>query len=120
MTHSPVQLGSALAGLYMCDRFGRLTHLCWLSGGTRTCIHTPVEPLLPQEMTQERVAAALRGATLVYFDGCLTEAALVVARAARAKGIKVLKCPVVLLQLLDMTCTEQIIIRTCWVLQCHE
>ncbi|KAK9822288.1 hypothetical protein WJX74_003194 [Apatococcus lobatus] len=58
--------------------------------GTRTCVHTPSEPLAPEEMTHERVEAALTGASLVYFDGCLTEAALVVARAARAKGIKVL------------------------------
>ena len=60
-------------------------------GGTRTCVHTPSEPLSPKEMTRERVEAALEGATLVYFDGCLTEAALVVAKAARAKGVKVLQ-----------------------------
>ncbi|KAK9822274.1 hypothetical protein WJX74_002061 [Apatococcus lobatus] len=59
-------------------------------GGTRTCIHTPGEPLSQEEMTEEKVEAALAGATLIYFDGRLTEAALVVARAAKAKGIKVL------------------------------
>ena len=46
--------------------------------------------------------AALHGATLVYFDGCLTEAALEVARAARAKGIKVLKCLVIFEQFLQV------------------
>ena len=36
--------------------------------------------------------AVLEGATLVYFDGRLTEAALIVAKAAKAKGMKVLHC----------------------------
>lgn len=59
-------------------------------GGTRTCIHTPGEPLQPEEMTPQLVQNALRGAALVYFDGRLTEAALVLAQAARAAGIPVL------------------------------
>ena len=81
-----------------------LTHVHRVAGGTRTCIHTPIEPLLPQEMTQERIAEALQEATLVYFDGCLTEAALVVARAAKAKGIKVFSLPVILELFLEVSC----------------
>jgi hypothetical protein len=61
-----------------------------LSGGTRTCIHTPGAPMLPEEMTQELITSALQDAALVYFDGRLTEAALLLARAARAAGVAVL------------------------------
>eukprot|EP00775_Hariotina_reticulata_P013293 gene13293-13423_t len=59
-------------------------------GGTRTCIHTPGAAMCPSEMTSELIDAALEGAALVYFDGRLTEAALLLARAARAAGIPVL------------------------------
>ena len=62
-------------------------------------------------MTAERVDAALEGATLVYFDGRLTEAALIVARAAKAKGIKVLYCSAVIaigkfISLICLSCSE--------------
>jgi len=60
------------------------------AGGTRTCIHTPGANLEPSELTPARVGELLSGAALAYFDGRLTEAALVVARAARAAGVPVL------------------------------
>lgn len=60
------------------------------AGGTRTCIHTPAAPLQPSELSEQRIDEALAGASLVYFDGRLAEAALKVARAARAKRIPVL------------------------------
>jgi hypothetical protein len=44
----------------------------------------------PEEMGAPLVASALEGAALVYFDGRLTEAALLLARAARAAGVPVL------------------------------
>ena len=53
------------------------------AGGTRTCIHTPAEPLGEREIPDAHIAAALDGAALVFFDGRLAEAALHVARAAR-------------------------------------
>jgi hypothetical protein len=46
--------------------------------------------MLPEEMTQELISSALQDAALVYFDGRLTEAALLLARAARAAGVAVL------------------------------
>lgn len=60
------------------------------AGGTRTCIHTPGEPMQPEELTPELAAAVLDGAALVYFDGRLTEAAVVLAAAARERGVPVL------------------------------
>ncbi|KAI3435937.1 hypothetical protein D9Q98_001995 [Chlorella vulgaris] len=59
-------------------------------GGTRTCIHTPGQPMTPEELTAELAGSALRDAALVYFDGRLTEAALVLAAAARQRGVPVL------------------------------
>ncbi|GLI60496.1 hypothetical protein VaNZ11_002658, partial [Volvox africanus] len=59
-------------------------------GGTRTCIHTPGAPLEPYEMDEERISSVLEGASLVYFDGRLTEAALLLVRAARLRKIPVL------------------------------
>ncbi|GMH38663.1 hypothetical protein BSKO_06547 [Bryopsis sp. KO-2023] len=59
-------------------------------GGTRTCIHTPSEPLRPEEITKEVLDSLLAGARLVYFDGRLTEAALVVAQEAKQRGIEIL------------------------------
>lgn len=41
-------------------------------------------------MTTQLISAALEDAALVYFDGRLTEAALLLARAARAAGVAVL------------------------------
>lgn len=59
-------------------------------GGTRTCIHTPGAPMTPEEMTPNLIARALDGAALVYFDGRLTEAATLLAQAARDAGVPVL------------------------------
>ena len=44
----------------------------------------------PEDITPELCDRLLDNAKLVYFDGRLTEAALVVARAARATGIPIL------------------------------
>jgi hypothetical protein len=53
-------------------------------GGTRTCIHTPGAVLDPGEMASSGfIDSALNGAALVYFDGRLTEAAMLVATRAR-------------------------------------
>lgn len=60
-----------------------------LPGETRTCIHTPAVPLTADEITPEVLNQLLKGAELVYFDGRLTEAALVVAQEAKDRGIKV-------------------------------
>lgn len=60
------------------------------TGGTRTCIHTPGAPMAPEELGPQRTSEVLQGAALVYFDGRLTEAAVLLARAARERGIPVL------------------------------
>ena len=60
------------------------------AGGTRTCIHTPAEPLGTNEIPKERIEEILAGAALVYFDGRLAEAALRIAVAARREKIPVL------------------------------
>lgn len=44
----------------------------------------------PEDVTPELCDKLLAGASLVYFDGRLTEAAFVVARAAKAAGIPIL------------------------------
>ncbi|KAK6143975.1 hypothetical protein DH2020_020795 [Rehmannia glutinosa] len=50
---------------------------------TRTCIHTPgYPPMIPNELTESNLLAALDGASLVYFDGRLHDTALVVAQEA--------------------------------------
>jgi sugar/nucleoside kinase (ribokinase family) len=59
-------------------------------GATRTCIHTPGEAFTPSEMTSELVNSALDSAAVVYFDGRLTEAALLLAEEACSRGIPVL------------------------------
>jgi sugar/nucleoside kinase (ribokinase family) len=59
-------------------------------GATRTCIHTPGEAFNPSELTPEFAHTALDNAALVYFDGRLTEAALLLAREARSRNIPVL------------------------------
>lgn len=63
----------------------RLTPLLFLhAGGTRTCIHTPGAALAPEEMgSSGLIDLALEGAALVYFDGRLTEAAMLLATQAR-------------------------------------
>lgn len=68
----------------MCDQF------LFCAGGTRTCIHTPGAALRPDDMTPEFCESVLRDAKLVYFDGRLTEAALVVAHAAKQASIPIL------------------------------
>lgn len=60
------------------------------AGGTRTCIHTPGAALRPSDITPEFCDSLLDGAELVYFDGRLTEAALVVAHAAKQANIPIL------------------------------
>eukprot|EP01025_Chloroclados_australasicus_P028836 TRINITY_DN2859_c0_g3_i3.p1 TRINITY_DN2859_c0_g3~~TRINITY_DN2859_c0_g3_i3.p1 ORF type:complete len:448 (-),score=57.37 TRINITY_DN2859_c0_g3_i3:265-1608(-) len=59
-------------------------------GGSRTCIHTPSDPLLQEELQDEVIKRALEGAKLVYFDGRLTEVAIKVAQKARELQIPVL------------------------------
>lgn len=59
-------------------------------GGTRTCIHTPTENMKPEEITDELLDSLLAGARLVYFDGRMTEAGLVVAKEAQRRGIEIL------------------------------
>ena len=59
-------------------------------GATRTCIHTPGEAFRPEEVTSELIEMALSNAAVVYFDGRLTEAALLLARAARQRSIPIL------------------------------
>lgn len=55
---------------------------------TRTCIHTPgYPPMIPQELTESNLVAALDGARLVYFDGRLHETALVVAQECRQLAV---------------------------------
>lgn len=55
-------------------------HLCSVRK-TRTCIHTPGHPpMIPNELTESNLLAALDGAKLVYFDGRLHDTALVVAQ----------------------------------------
>jgi len=60
------------------------------SGGTRTCIHTPGPECPPSDIDQSQVDAVLEGASLIYFDGRLTQAAVVVAKAAKSAGVPVL------------------------------
>jgi hypothetical protein len=60
------------------------------AGSTRTCIHTPGAAFQPEEMQPGLIEAALRDAALVYFDGRLAEAAVLLARAARAARVPVL------------------------------
>lgn len=47
---------------------------------TRTCMHTPgYPPMVPEELTEANLFAALDGAGIVYFDVRLHETALLVA-----------------------------------------
>ncbi|XP_054800438.1 uncharacterized protein LOC129304707 isoform X2 [Prosopis cineraria] len=58
---------------------------------TRTCIHTPGHPpMIPEELPELSLLAALDGARIVYFDGRLHETALVVAQEAIRKDIPIL------------------------------
>ncbi|KAF7804580.1 ribokinase-like isoform X1 [Senna tora] len=58
---------------------------------TRTCIHTPgYPPMIPEDLSESSLLAALDGARIVYFDGRLHETALVVAHEAVRKDIPIL------------------------------
>jgi hypothetical protein len=55
-------------------------------GGTRTCIHTASAPLVPEDLTPSLIRTILKDAAVVFFDGRLTEAALVLAAEAKTQG----------------------------------
>lgn len=58
---------------------------------TRTCIHTPgYPPMIPDELSRSSLLSALDGARLVYLDGRLHEAALVIAQETARKNIPIL------------------------------
>ncbi|KAL5231015.1 hypothetical protein ABZP36_029791 [Zizania latifolia] len=58
---------------------------------TRTCIHTPgYPPMVPEELTEANLFAALDGADIVYFDVRLHETALVVAEEASQRKLPIL------------------------------
>ncbi|KAK4847782.1 hypothetical protein QYF36_005878 [Acer negundo] len=58
---------------------------------TRTCIHTPgYPPIVPDDISQWNLLSALDGARLAYFDGRLTETALILAQEAARKKIPIL------------------------------
>ena len=83
------------------------------AGGTRTCIHTPGASYAPEDLDPGTTDRILSNAQLVYFDGRLTESAVVLARAARKRGIPVLveaerlrPTLEVLLQQADYVCTS--------------
>ncbi|KAL6900623.1 hypothetical protein ACP4OV_005299 [Aristida adscensionis] len=57
---------------------------------TRTCIHTPgYPPMVPEELTKEKLFAALDGADIVYFDVRLHDTALLVAEEMQASQRKI-------------------------------
>lgn len=83
------------------------------AGGTRTCIHTPGAAFAPQDLDQDTVDQILSDTQLVYFDGRLTESAVILARAARERQVPVLveaerlrPTLEVLLQKADYVCTS--------------
>jgi len=57
---------------------------------TRTCIHTPGEPFLATEMENNLVNRILDGASVIYFDGRLADAAGILAKRAYDLKIPVL------------------------------
>ncbi|KAI3678760.1 hypothetical protein L6452_38063 [Arctium lappa] len=58
---------------------------------TRTCIHTPGSPpMIPDDISNSTLLAALAGVKLVYFDVRLPETALVVAYEANRRKIPIL------------------------------
>ena len=61
-----------------------LVYQCY-AGGTRTCIHTPGEPMKANELDSKH-AEILEQASLLYFDGRLTEAAIGLAKKGRDAG----------------------------------
>jgi sugar/nucleoside kinase (ribokinase family) len=60
------------------------------AGSTRTCIHTPGPEFTPEEMPHDAIVSMLDGASLLYFDGRLTEVALKVAAVAQDMGVPML------------------------------
>ena len=83
----PICVDASIHVWHVCQRLMRchrpMHSDCMPAGGTRCCIHTPSAPLLPDDISDGLVAQALDGAALVFFDGRLTEAALLLADAAR-------------------------------------
>lgn len=67
-----------------------LTPIHSIIGGTRTCIHTPGAAYAPEDLNHDTITKVLDSAQLVYFDGRLTESAIVLAKAARQQGVPVL------------------------------
>jgi len=61
-----------------------------LTGGTRTCIQTPGIEYTPEDLQPDKVEQILNNASLVYFDGRLTVSAILLAKAARQRGVPVL------------------------------
>lgn len=61
-----------------------------LTGGTRTCIQTPGLEYTPDDLQPDKVEQILNNAILVYFDGRLTDSAILLANAARKRGVPVL------------------------------
>ncbi|KAL0041970.1 hypothetical protein WJX79_010631 [Trebouxia sp. C0005] len=59
-------------------------------GGTRTCIQTPGVEYTPEDLQPDNVKQILNNASLVYFDGRLTASAILLAKAARQRGVPVL------------------------------
>ncbi|CAM8965961.1 unnamed protein product [Rhodiola kirilowii] len=58
---------------------------------TRTCIHTPgFPPMMPDDLSREKLLSALDGANLVYSDVRLHETALILAEEATHKKIPIL------------------------------
>ncbi|KAI3749582.1 hypothetical protein L2E82_20196 [Cichorium intybus] len=58
---------------------------------TRTCIHTPGSPpMIPEDLSNSTLLAAMAGVKLVYFDVRLPETALVVAHEANRRKIPIL------------------------------
>ncbi|KAL5859970.1 hypothetical protein ACOSQ4_001266 [Xanthoceras sorbifolium] len=57
---------------------------------TRTCIHTPgYPPMIPDDISQWNLLSALNGVRIAYFDGRLTETAIVLAQEAARKKIPI-------------------------------
>ncbi|KAL5796434.1 hypothetical protein ACOSQ2_001254 [Xanthoceras sorbifolium] len=57
---------------------------------TRTCIHTPgYPPMIPDDISQWNLLSALDGVRIAYFDGRLTETAIVLAQEAARKKIPI-------------------------------
>ena len=61
-----------------------------LTGGTRTCIQTPGIEHTPEDLQPDKIEQILNKASLVYFDGRLTASAILLAKAARQRGVPVL------------------------------